>query len=189
MTNGQIIFSESMRLMNDGIIGTTGRKLTLITIDEDGTEKKEIIDEPEEIHTFAEWKALGFMVQKGQKAVAKFTIWNFTDKPSKAKKATREAAGEDTEAADPHFYMKDACFFAFSQVAPLKDKEQKQTERPETIDLRKVQAKKEAKKETKEVEEVKEAELETLPEYIPTEEEKSSFIIDFDYIDNLLQNQ
>ncbi len=186
MTNAEIIFSESMRLMNDGIIGTTGRKLTLITLNDDGTENREIIDEPEEIHTFAEWKALGFMVQKGQKAIAKFTIWNFTDKPSKAKKATREAAGEDTEAADPHFYMKDACFFAFSQVAPLKDKEQKQTERPTIIDFTKV---KESKKETKEAEEVKETEPEKLPEYVPTEEEKSSFIIDFNYIDSLLQNQ
>ncbi len=185
MTNGQIIFSESMRLMNDGIIGTTGRKLTLITIDEDGTEKKEIIDEPEEIHTFAEWKALGFMVQKGQKAIAKFTIWNYTSKPSKKAIKEAEEKGEEVNFT-AHYYMKDASFFAASQVAPLKDKEQKQTERPEIIDLTKAQAKKEAKKETKEV---KEAEPETLPEYIPTEEEKSSFIIDFDYIDNLLQNQ
>jgi hypothetical protein len=86
--------------------------------------------------------------------------------------------------------MKDACFFAASQVAPLKDKEQKQTERPTIIDFTKVkESKKESKKETKEAEEVKEAEPEKLPEYVPTEEEKSSFIIDFNYIDNLLQNQ
>jgi hypothetical protein len=54
MTNGQIIFSESMRLMSEGLIGTTGRKLTMITLNDDGTENREIIDEPEEIHTFAE---------------------------------------------------------------------------------------------------------------------------------------
>lgn len=114
MTNAQIIFNEAMKLMNKGIIGTTGRKITLIN--EDGT--KEQVDEPEEIHTYKEWQNLGMQVQKGQKAIAKFTIWMFTNKPSKAAKVAAKAEGKEAE-TDPHYYMKEAAFFSASQVAPI----------------------------------------------------------------------
>lgn len=148
MTNAQIIFNEAMELMNKGIIGTTGRKITLIN--EDGT--KEQVNEPEEIHTYKEWQNLGMQVQKGQKAIAKFTIWMFTNKPSKAAKVAAEAEGKEAE-ADPHYYMKEAAFFSASQVAPAAP----------------------AKKEEPKKEENKH-ELETV----------YSFMIDADYIDNLV---
>ncbi len=82
MNNAQIIFNESIDLMKDGIIGTTGRKIT-VEYEKDGEMVKETIDEPEEIHTYKEWQKLGLQVQKGEKAIAKFTIWMYTDKKSK----------------------------------------------------------------------------------------------------------
>lgn len=122
MTNYQIILNESIRLMNEGIIGTTGRKITVEheKVNEDGEKEvvKEIIDEPEEIHTFADWKSRGYFVQKGQKAKAKFMIWNFTNKASKRVIEARKAAGkEDEESPDPHYYMKEAYFFTKDQTS------------------------------------------------------------------------
>lgn len=122
MTNYQIILNESIRLMNEGIIGTTGRKITVEheKVNEDGEKEvvKEIIDEPEEIHTFADWKSRGYFVQKGQKAKAKFMIWNFTSKASKRVIEARKAAGkEDEESPDPHYYMKEAYFFTKDQTS------------------------------------------------------------------------
>ena len=45
--------------------------------EKDGQKVTEIIDEPEPIHTFAPWKALGFKVKKGEKSIAQFVILSF----------------------------------------------------------------------------------------------------------------
>ena len=55
MTNEQIIFNERVRLMNENKIGSTGRSIVVETIHG----KKIQMFEPEEIHTFQAWKALG----------------------------------------------------------------------------------------------------------------------------------
>jgi hypothetical protein len=123
MTNAQIIFNQSMKLMEEGKIGTTGRTLTMIG--EDGS--KTTVNEPEAIHTFAEWKRLGYMVQKGQKAIAKFSIWNFSskkhnltaDEASKMNQAIvagrKYEEGEEIT-TDSHYYMHTAAFFTMSQT-------------------------------------------------------------------------
>lgn len=113
MTNNQIIFEESQKLAEAGIIEYTGRVFKAINAEGQEVEVKET----EEIHTFADWKSRGYFVNKGEKAIARFTIWNFTTKPSKKTKAAREAAGKDTEAEDPRYYMKEACFFKKSQTS------------------------------------------------------------------------
>lgn len=89
MTNAAIILDESIRLMNDGILKGTGRFIDVVN--EDGsTEKLEI---PEEIHTFNAWKQRGFIVRKGEHAIASFPIWkyvtrkNATDEPLEAAEA------------------------------------------------------------------------------------------------------
>lgn len=69
----------------------------------------------EEIHTFAEWKRLGFSVKKGEKAKYKIAIWN---KSVKSKK-DEEASQED----DSYFYTKVAAFFSMNQVQPIDAKE------------------------------------------------------------------
>ena len=131
MNNAQIIFNESLELLKNGLIKSTGRKIT-VEYEKDGEKITEQIDEPEAIHTYKEWQNLGQQVQKGQKAVAKFTIWMYT---SKSKKLTKEDAdsinemvinsdGSKAQEGDEvqtkgHYYMKEAAFFSASQVAPI----------------------------------------------------------------------
>lgn len=115
MTNSDIIFTESQKLAENGLIAYTGR--TIRARLSDGTETE--IRETEPIHTFAEWKKSGFIVKKGQHAVARFAIWMFTDKPSRHTQELRQASNQDTEAPDPHYYMKETAFFSRSQVELL----------------------------------------------------------------------
>ena len=68
-----------------------------------------------------EWKRDGYIVKRGQKAVASFPIWMFTDKPNKEDREAAAAAGEEA-AADPHYYMKKAAFFSASQVEKIENK-------------------------------------------------------------------
>ena len=76
MTNEQIIFSERIELQKNGIIGTTGERMTVT--DADGIEKE--INEPEEIHTFRGWKERGRKIKRGEHAIACFLIWKHTIK-------------------------------------------------------------------------------------------------------------
>lgn len=96
MTNAMIIFTESLKLMGEGLLGTTGRTILV-----DGKE----YPEPEAIHTYAKWKELGYQVQKGQKAIAQFTIWKFASKEN-----------EDPDKAENKIFMKRASFFKAAQV-------------------------------------------------------------------------
>lgn len=134
MTNAQIIFNESIDLMKDGIIGTTGKKITIEYENEGGEKVKETIDEPEQIHTYAEWKKAGFQVQRGQKAIASFMIWMWTEKKGKMTKEEADslnaiminADGSKAQEGDEvtkggHYYMKKASFFKASQVEPAKE--------------------------------------------------------------------
>ena len=72
MTNAQIILNESIQLMENGIIGNTGRK---IIVEDEGGEKKEML-EPESIHTYAGWKAVGRQVKKAKKALVRLEYGN-----------------------------------------------------------------------------------------------------------------
>ena len=134
MTNAQIIFNESITLMKEGQIGTTGRQIT-IEYEKNGEMVKETVNEPEAIHTYKEWQNLGMQVQKGQKAVAKFTIWMYTSKTKKLSKEDADAIntmvvnsdGSQAQEGDEvktggHYYMKEAAFFSASQVAPAEEK-------------------------------------------------------------------
>ena len=71
MTNEQIIGTERIRLMNEGLIGTTGKEIEIT--DENGLTKT--IKEPDEIHTYQVWKNLGQQVRRGSKAITKLKIW------------------------------------------------------------------------------------------------------------------
>lgn len=105
MTNEQIIFNNSLQLMEDGIIKGTGRT---ITVEDENGEKMEI-PEPEAIHTYQAWKHLGFQVKRGQKAKASFLIWKHTVKRAK------QEQDEDEE----KMFMTKAFFFTFDQVEPI----------------------------------------------------------------------
>ena len=105
MTNEQIIFNEACRLMEEGIIGTTGRTFKMEM--EDGSIQD--VMEPEPIHTYQAWKALGYQVKKGEKNIAAFTIWKAQTKKSD------EEDGEEKIA----MFMKTAHFFKISQCEKI----------------------------------------------------------------------
>ena len=63
MTNAMIIFMESQKLAEEGVLNYTGREVTYV--DEKGEEQ--IYKEVEPIHTYAMWKELGYQVQKGER--------------------------------------------------------------------------------------------------------------------------
>lgn len=114
MTNAQIIFNESMKLLEAGIIGTTGRSFE--TVNEDG--ETVTIMEPEPLHTFAHWKSLGRQVKKGEHAKASFIIW----KQGKAYTKKNKETGEEEE-KEGRMFMKKSSFFTLDQTEPIKIKE------------------------------------------------------------------
>ena len=81
---------------------------------EDGTKEK--MEMPEQIHTFAAWKKLGYIVKKGEKAVAKFAIWKYTEK----QKPEEELTGNPIEDAPiTNMFMKMSAFFTAGQVEKI----------------------------------------------------------------------
>lgn len=120
MTNEQIIFNASVKLMEDGILSGTGHFMKVTN--EDGTEKS--IEIPEEIHTFAGWRSLGYSVRKGQKAIAQIDIWKHTTKFLDENVPDEKTAASNKEINDQggiqKMFMKKAFFFKASQVEPMK---------------------------------------------------------------------
>lgn len=104
--------NESVRLMEEGIIGTTGLKIEVVM---DNGETVSML-EPEPIHTYAAWKSLGYQVKRGETAVAKFLIW----KAGKSRQQEEaEAAAENGTEISPErvrMFMKTAHFFKAAQV-------------------------------------------------------------------------
>ncbi len=110
MTNEEIIYEQRLRLMEEGVIGTTGR--FFIGKDEGGNEVR--MNEPEEIHTFQHWKELGYSVKKGEHAVAKFRIWKCTTK-AKEKEQKESQKEEQNEV----MFQKVAAFFTIAQTEKI----------------------------------------------------------------------
>lgn len=114
MTNEMIIFIESQKLAEAGKINYTGRTFKAVNMAGEEVEFKET----EAIHTFQTWKAQGFSVKKGSKAVASFPIWKHT-----SKKATVTAEdGTEQEVDKSRMFMKVAAFFSASQVEEMKER-------------------------------------------------------------------
>ena len=67
------------------------------------------------LHTFQEWKARGYSVKKGEKAVLHVDLWKYTTRPAKALREAAAAAGEELP-DDPHYYKKLSHLFHVSQV-------------------------------------------------------------------------
>lgn len=112
MTNAQIIMSNRLFLMEQGVIkGIPG---TSMTIKDENGERTVLI--PEEIRTYDDWKREGRQVVKGQKNVARFKIWM----PKKAK-AVADADVEADEDAPKGFYKKLCFFFTIEQTEPKKE--------------------------------------------------------------------
>ena len=89
MTNAEIIYRESIELVKQGIL-------------------KAIAGQPEPIHTFAKWKSMGYFVKKGEKAIAKITIWKYTSRT--------KTDDDGNEIDDSKCFPKVSAFFKTSQV-------------------------------------------------------------------------
>lgn len=115
ITNAMIIFNAQMELMEQGKIGTTGRTIKIQF--EDGEKE---LPEPEDIHTFAFWKDHGFLVKKGEHAVAKLRIWKGAPQTVEIT-GKHPKTGEDVTVTEEttRMFMKTAHFFSASQVAPI----------------------------------------------------------------------
>jgi len=70
MKNADIILKERLRLMKEGVLGSTGNVIKIET--EDGEKE---VPEPLQIHTYAGWLDLGYRVCHGQHAIANFPVW------------------------------------------------------------------------------------------------------------------
>ena len=102
VTNGEIILRESLELMKQGVLKSTGR----VFIQELPDGSKIELPEPEPIHTYNGWKDLGFQVKKGEHAKASFPIWKW--KGQKNEETGEEEGGQ--------CYQRKAFWFTFDQV-------------------------------------------------------------------------
>ena len=64
------------------------------------------------LHTFAEWKRMGYAVKKGEKAKMTCRIWKYSDKEVEQKE-------ENQEEANSHYYLTKAFFFTNEQVEKI----------------------------------------------------------------------
>jgi hypothetical protein len=112
MTNREIIFRQSILLMERGILSGSGTFGTYT--DENGNEKQ--IEFPETIHTFSAWKQAGFIVKKGEHACAAFPVWKYAERQTEASEDETEA--ENAQPAG-RMFMKKAFFFKRSQVEKI----------------------------------------------------------------------
>ena len=112
MTNAMIILMESLKLMEQGTIGTTGRYIDIEQAD--GTTKR--LMEPEPIHTYKAWKALGYQVKRGEKNIAQITIWQ----QGKARQQPEETDEQNNQQPrKARMFLKTAYFFKASQCEAI----------------------------------------------------------------------
>ena len=102
MTNEQIILQESLALLKQGVLKTTGR--VFVQEMPDGSTLE--LPEPEPIHTYNGWKELGYQVKKGEHAKASFPIWKYSGRKD-------EETGEEVGGK---CYQRKAFWFTFDQV-------------------------------------------------------------------------
>ena len=112
MTNAMIIFWASCKLMEDGVIGTTGRSCEI----EDAEGNKRVMMEPEPIHTYAHWKKLGYQVKRGEKNIAEIMIWKAGKGKSRQESDEEQLDGENPEV---RMFRKTAFFFKMSQCEKI----------------------------------------------------------------------
>ena len=105
MTNQIIILLESVKLMEEGKLQGSGRFTEIET--PEGVER---FEEPETIHTYAKWKALGYQVRKGEKSEIKIRVWKYRG----GKHQTDEEGNETIETGK--MFMQTAAFFTAKQV-------------------------------------------------------------------------
>ena len=69
----------------------------------------------EDLHTFAMWKKLGYVVKKGEHALVETRLWKLKTKKTKI----MEEDEEITESDDKRFFLAKAFLFGESQVEKI----------------------------------------------------------------------
>lgn len=111
VTNAEIITMEQLRLLEEGVLHYTGRKLKGVNM---LTGEECEIDEIQPLHTYAKWKSMGYRVKKGEKAIAKFSIWKYTNKkPKDEEEVQQQGRG--------YCFMKMSAFFTDTQVEKIEE--------------------------------------------------------------------
>lgn len=64
------------------------------------------------LHTYQEWKRMGYQVRRGETAALKCDIWRFKAE----KQAVETKDGDEQEIDMSHYYKKTAFFFTEAQV-------------------------------------------------------------------------
>ena len=106
MKNEEIILKERFRLMEEGLLGSTGRFLKIETADGERE-----VPEPLPIHTYAGWLDLGYRVCRGQHAIADFPVWKMRPAGKRKDKKTGAEVSYDAK-----MLMVKAFFFSPDQV-------------------------------------------------------------------------
>ena len=109
MTNAMIVLLKQVELAEAGILKYTGRTIKGINA---VTGEPAEVPEIQPIHTYAGWKARGWQVKKGSKAVATFPVWKYT------KGKTKDMEEEEAQSKG-YCYMKNASWFTDEQVEPI----------------------------------------------------------------------
>lgn len=108
MTNAMIVLLEQVKLAEAGVLKYTGRMIKGINpMTGEPTEIQEI----QPIHTYARWKKMGYQVRRGEKAVAKFAIWKYTEKKT-------DDMDEEEAQKRGYCYLKNSSWFTDEQVEP-----------------------------------------------------------------------
>ena len=110
MTNAMIILLKSVELMEQGVIKGTGQ---FREAEINGEIRK--FEIPEEIHTYAKWKQMGYQVIKGQKSNIKFQVWKY-----QSGQQVEDTDDNQNEATGGRCYLRTASFFTRSQVKEAK---------------------------------------------------------------------
>lgn len=93
MTNTTIVESNRLALVEAGIIG-----------------------KDEEIHTYEFWKRYGLQVKRGEKAVARFSIWKKSNKEKIVEIETEDGEKTAQKIDTGRYFLKESCFFSSNQV-------------------------------------------------------------------------
>ena len=109
MTNAMIIIAEQLRLLDEGVLHYTGRTIPVYNL---ATGEVEETAEIQPIHTYNGWKARGYQVKKGQKAIAQFPIWKYT-------KAKTKDMDEEEAQQRGYCFMKNSSWFTDEQVEAI----------------------------------------------------------------------
>ena len=117
MTNAMIIAAEQIQLQKEGILKYTGKYIDVVGTDGMITKVLEI----QPIHTYNGWKARGYQVKKGEKAIAKFPIWKYVAKVSKETAEVFDPDDTDHIEGTGKMIMKMSAFFTDEQVEEVKE--------------------------------------------------------------------